>query len=205
MTKKASPLFFIIIGIIVFSSVAIFATTLTHALIAPPAEEEIAVPQNQIAVLDASSSLPVRLIIPSIGVDANVQHVGISKHGTMAVPTNYTDAGWYRYGAVPGQAGSAVMAGHLDNGFGLAGVFKNLSELHVGDEVIVVDQSGQRLHFKVVNTGVLDSATNNTQQIFGGDQTSARLNIITCEGSWQPDKKSYSERRIVYTVFDHSE
>lgn len=203
--QRSSPLFYIIVGIIIFGSVAIFATTLTHALIAPPTEQEIQVPQSKTVAEVASSTKPARLIIPSIGVDANVQYVGISKHGTMAVPTNYTDVGWYRYGAVPGRAGSAVMAGHLDNGFGLAGVFKRLDELKIGDEIVVLDQSGKRMHFKVVNTGVLDSSTNDTEKVFGGDSSTSRLNIITCEGTWQPEKKSYSERRIVYSVLDYVE
>jgi LPXTG-site transpeptidase (sortase) family protein len=201
--RKFSVLTFIILGAIILGSVAVFATTLTHALVSAPAEEEIDIPElNTHGV--ASSSLPVRLSIPSLEVDVQVQHVGISKRGNMAVPTNYTDVGWYKYGALPGAKGSAVIAGHLDNGFGQPGVFKRLTELQVGDEVIVTDQEGNRLYFEVTHFGKLESTTENTEDVFA-DVGEARLNLVTCEGEWIPEIKSYAERRIVYTILQHVE
>jgi sortase A len=194
----------ILLGIIIVGAVTIFASTLTHALVGTT-EPELPVPKTLTTSLEAASStLPVRVSIPSLGVDATIQRVGISRHGTMAVPTNYTDVGWYKYGTIPGHKGSAVMAGHLDNGFGLPGVFKNLSTLKNGDEVIVTEQNGEKLHFKVVDTGTIDSLSTDTQTIFKGDGQ-ARLNLITCEGTWHPESKSYSERRVVYTVLDRIE
>jgi sortase (surface protein transpeptidase) len=80
---------------------------------------------------------PARIRIPSIGVDAFVQDVGIGKSGNMAVPTNYDDVGWYRYGPAPGEKGSAVIDGHVDNGFGLPAVFSRLSELEAGDDIYI--------------------------------------------------------------------
>ncbi|MCC2630775.1 MAG: peptidase sortase [Candidatus Paceibacter sp.] len=184
-------------------SLAVFATTLTHALVAPKAEEEMSVSVAH-QPLEASTTDPVRLIIPSIGVDAKVQHVGISKQGTMAVPTNYTDVGWYKFGSVPGELGSAVIAGHLDNGFGLSGVFRKLGELQIGDEIIVQDKAGTRSHFRVTKTEVLGSGIQDTEEIFAMSD-SARLNLITCEGDWIPEKESYGSRRVVFTTFTYAE
>src|SRR4051812_45178718 len=94
---------------------AAFASTLVHASLAYQPEEEFKPAQLATSSAMPASSLrsaPVRLIIPSLNVDTKVQDVGIGKSGNMAVPSNYTDAGWYRYGATPGQVGSAVMDGH---------------------------------------------------------------------------------------------
>ncbi len=184
--------------LVVLGAMAVFATTLTHAVSNPKVDPEIPVPAKVAAELQsASSTLPVRLIIPSLKINARVQKVGISKHGTMAVPTNFTDVGWYKYGAIPGRVGNAVIAGHLDNALSLAGVFKHLSSLQYGDDVFVVDQAGNRLHFRVAQTATLDDTSTDTQTIFG-QTPKARLVLITCEGTWQQSRKSYTERRIVY-------
>jgi LPXTG-site transpeptidase (sortase) family protein len=143
----------------------------------------------------------VKVVIPAINVSAEVQHVGIGKSGRMAVPTNYADVGWYKYGTVPGRAGNAVVAGHVDNGFGLSGVFNRLSELDKDDEIIVEDRQGQRLVFRVVETRTFDSATEDTEEIFGPSER-ARLHLITCEGEWIPEKKTYSDRRVVTAQFE---
>jgi sortase A len=145
----------------------------------------------------ASSTAPVRLFIPAIGVDAGVQNVGITRKGTMAVPTNYKDVGWYRYGPVPGKSGSAVMAGHLDNGFGLSAVFKRLADLKENDDVFITDVSGHQLHFRVIKTGMYDYNAS-TKDIFASS-SNARLNLITCEGTWNTNSKMYSNRRVVFT------
>jgi len=50
--------------------------------------------------------LPLQLVIPSIGVSTTVQLVGLADDdtGTMGVPDNFTDVGWYKYGPRPGIA-----------------------------------------------------------------------------------------------------
>ena len=69
--------------------------------------------------LSIDADPPLRLLIPKIKVNATIQHVSITKKGAMAVPTNYTDVGWYRLCTIPGHTGSAVIDGHVDNGFGI--------------------------------------------------------------------------------------
>src|SRR5207244_3357402 len=120
------------------------------------------------------------------------------KTGNMAVPSNFTDVGWFKLGTIPGHVGSAVMDGHVDNAVALPGVFKHLATLKKGDDVYVMDKDGARLHFLVtdVQTYPYDEAP--AQEIFARADK-ARLNLITCGGTWIQAKKSYDKRVVVYT------
>ncbi|MHB1330865.1 MAG: class F sortase, partial [Minisyncoccota bacterium] len=109
---------------------------------------EIIPPQITAKDVDPSE-YPSSLIIPKIGVDASVQHVGVKENGDMANPTNFTDVGWYKDGIVPGYEGSSVIAGHVDNALALSGVFKQLSTLKNGDEVYIENRNGEKHLFKV--------------------------------------------------------
>lgn len=190
----------IIVAIITVAAIFVFGATLVHALFFSPSSE-IEVPSSSIQATQniPPKELPDRLIIPKIGVDAHVQHVGIARSGSMAVPTNYTDVAWFKLGTVPGQVGSAVIDGHVDNGLSLAAVFKRLDELAAGDDIYVQTAEGRRLHFKVQEAATYPVADVPLQRLF--DRSDApRLNLITCDGTWMPSKKMYDERHVVYAV-----
>lgn len=148
----------------------------------------------------SSSHLPLRLIIPSISVNAGVQYVGQKSNGEMANPSNFTDVGWYKNGTVPGEIGSAVIAGHLDNALALSGVFKHLGDVKQGDDVYVARKDGTKLHFvvdKIVSYPYKDAPSS---QIFLSSDGKAHLNLITCAGTWIKSAHSYSLRMVVYTT-----
>lgn len=143
---------------------------------------------------------PSRLIIPSIGVDAHIQQVGLAWQGTgdMGIPTNFTDVAWYKDGPRPGAPGSAVIDGHLDGRTVARAVFYDLAKLKVGDMVEVVDADGKSLNFKVTRVKTFayqDDAT----EVFSKEVTTPRLNLITCTGDWLPDEHSYTDRTVVFT------
>jgi LPXTG-site transpeptidase (sortase) family protein len=143
---------------------------------------------------------PMRLIIPSIAVDANIQSVGLfwNGDGSMGIPTNFTDVAWYNGGPLPGEPGSAVIDGHLDGKNVAQAVFYKLGDLKVGDLVEVIDNKGKTLQFKVV--GSKEYAYNaTTTDIFAGDVSKARLNLITCAGDWDKATKLYSQRVVIFT------
>lgn len=148
----------------------------------------------------APEALPSRLEIPEIGVDAHVQHLGITSSGLMAVPSNFTDVGWYKYGPTPGERGSAVIAGHQNNAMGLDGVFQPLEKLEVGDDVYVVSESGEKLHFRVrrVELHPYDLKGPQLEEIFQ-DTSGTYLNLITCAGNWIQEIKTNDLRLVVYT------
>ena len=152
------------------------------------------------AGLGSSFAEPSRLIIPSIGVDAHVQSVGLywDGDGTMSIPTNFTDVGWYNGGPLPGALGSAVIDGHYDGKNVKEAVFYNLGKLTPGDLVEVVDNDGTTLKFQVVSVKLYDyNAT--TTEIFSSDTSHSRLNLITCGGSWDKAQGLYSKRVVVFT------
>lgn len=184
---------------ITFCALFIFGLTLVQSFYSPASE--VTVPntgQELPTIPEGDAGAPSRLIIPDIKVDAHVQHVGIGRTGNMAVPTNYSDVGWYRYGTVPGQVGSAVVDGHVDNAFGLAGVFKDLAELREGDDVYVETKDGTRLRFVVEEVVTYDYKSVPPEKLF--ERTDGRrLNLITCGGTWLPREESYDKRIVVYT------
>jgi LPXTG-site transpeptidase (sortase) family protein len=190
--KKRSILSTFLIGIATCIALFVFITTFQQATGSSPfIEPEI---ENVLPLTDVS--VPTRLIVPTVGIDANVQHVGISKSGRMAVPTNYTDVGWYKYGSLPGEAGTAVMAGHLDNGFGQAAVFKQLEDLKPGDVITIQTQGGQAVHFKVRTSETFSAQLDSTDAIFVSSGV-PQLKLITCEGEWDKKHKTYTNRRVV--------
>lgn len=146
------------------------------------------------------SEYPSRLLIPRIGVDAAVQHVGVKENGNMANPSNFTDVGWYRLGTVPGYTGSAVVAGHVDNALALDGVFKELPSLREGDEVVVRDRKGEEHRFRVDRVETYDYLNAPAKEIFTSPDGKKHLNLITCGGTWIRSAQSYDERIVVYTT-----
>jgi LPXTG-site transpeptidase (sortase) family protein len=143
---------------------------------------------------------PVRLLIPIIGVDAIVQSVGLSKtgNGTIGIPDNFVDVAWYNKGSLPGSPGSAIIDGHLDGKKVPKAVFYNLNKLKPGDLVEVIDSKGTIFQFKVIRSQIYDYRAS-TADIFSGDVSKTRLNLITCTGSWIKDQKLYNKRIVIFT------
>lgn len=153
----------------------------------------------------ATSSDPARLIIPALSIDAPVEFVGETLRGTMGAPSAYAHAGWYGYGTIPGHLGSAVIDGHVDDGFGLPGVFAHLRDIKIGDDVYVETRAAlpagrakERLHFVVTGLETYPYDDAPTELIFGRNDK-ARLNLITCEGRWSRAANTYAKRLVVFT------
>lgn len=156
-------------------------------------------PPVDVVQAHATTSAPVRLLIPALSIDAHVQYVGVTTGGEMGVPNNFTDVAWYRNGTLPGMAGSAVMDGHVDNGLALPGVFKYLERIKIGDSVYVETRDERMLHFVVYDTEIYPYKDVPMDKLFA-ESDAARLNLITCQGSWLPGDKTYDQRLVVYAT-----
>jgi LPXTG-site transpeptidase (sortase) family protein len=157
----------------------------------PPASAE---PASLAAAADAS---PSRLVIPRIGVNATIEARGLDAGRNMETPKDFHDVAWYNLGPRPGEAGNALMNGHVDWWTGSA-VFTRLSELRPGDRVIVMRKDGSKLTFKVSSRSTV-AAGARVAALFAPSRV-ATLTLITCTGVWDPRIMSDTHRLLVSAV-----
>ncbi len=140
--------------------------------------------------------LPERVVIPAIGVDADVIELGSREDGTMEVPTDFAQAGWFRHGPRPGRVGPALIAGHVDDQTGPA-VFFRLAELSPGDHIEVHGQDGEVVTFAVRELEQHPKDAFPTERVYAGTAGS-ELRLVTCGGAFDRDVRSYRDNIIVY-------
>jgi Sortase domain len=141
---------------------------------------------------------PIRLKIPSIGVDAAVGRLGLNQDGTIEVPADFNQAGWYDKGPAPGETGPAVVLGHLDSLTGPA-VFARLGSLRQGSEVLVIRQDGSQLRFAVERVASFSSDAFPTDQVYGATPGPA-LRLITCGGNFNVGRGRYSANVVAFAT-----
>ena len=157
--------------------------------------------------------VPLELLIPSLKVKAPVIGVGLTSKNVMNTPKGpigdpiWDAAYWYRGSGIPGESGTATIAGHVNEPLGEPEIFADLEDLHPGDEIII--------HYSTIDLDILfivdqievysiqeSSEPAVLAQIFGdgplagkGPQPArdglAHLTLITCAGN------------IVNGEFDH--
>lgn len=154
-------------------------------------------PNGSATVKAIEASTPKYIRIPKLGLQANVQAVGLNAQGNMAAPNKLTDVAWYKPGPQPGAPGNAVMAGHFGKPHQTA--FWNLNQLKTGDLIEIVDSNGQLFTFEVTATEKVNPGEAERQRIFGASNAK-HLNLITCDGAWNKQSHSYDLRFIVYTT-----
>ncbi|KKT42502.1 MAG: Peptidase C60 sortase A and B [Candidatus Collierbacteria bacterium GW2011_GWD2_45_10] len=142
--------------------------------------------------------LPVRLVIPSIGVNSAIEDAYITPDGRMDVPAGSVNVAWYALGFRPGQNGSAVIGGHFGIDNGVPKVFYDLNKLKVGDKVYIADDQKKTLAFQVRSIKLFGRNDDSTP-VFVSKDGLAHLNLITCEGIWNKVEDSYPDRRVVFT------
>jgi hypothetical protein len=152
------------------------------------------VPEATTAAMAASR--PVRVRIPAIGVDSDLMDLGIQDDGTLEVPPTGFPAGWFTDAPTPGEVGPAVIAGHVDWA-GAPGVFADLRDVVVGDEVTVARADGSTAVFRVSEVGQYAKDAFPTAAVYG-DLDHAGLRVITCGGEFDAGAQSYLDNTVVF-------
>ncbi|MGW7366415.1 class F sortase [Streptomyces sp. NPDC054841] len=125
-----------------------------------------------------------RIAIPSIRVDAPMVDVGLDANGWIQAPAPQDPnlAGWYQNGIAPGQQGTAVVVGHVDNAGGPA-VFYGLGALQKGQFVEVTRYDGKVAIFEVYGVEVFSKNNFPGARVYG-DTGTPELRVITCGGGY---------------------
>ena len=180
------------------TAVPITPVPVTRAPVTPPAPDRLpglsARPAAPAPAADRAA--PGRLAVPDLGIDTRVQPVGVREDGQMAIPDDVDRVGWYRFGPIPGEPGSAVIAGHVDDAEQGLGELAPLRGAEPGDEVRVTADDGTTTRWRVVSREVITKAVLPLADLFRRDGP-PRLTLITCGGPFLPEYRSYRDNVVV--------
>ncbi|MCX5047991.1 MULTISPECIES: class F sortase [unclassified Streptomyces] len=129
-------------------------------------------------------SPPDRIRIPSIRVNAPLMGLALTRAGSLDVPpaAKKNLAGWYEAGTTPGEQGTAIVAGHVDNADGPA-VFYDLGALKKGSRIEVDRRDGSAALFSVDAVEVYDAEHFPDEKVYGAADR-PELRVITCGGGY---------------------
>jgi len=143
-----------------------------------------------------SKSVPVRVQVPSIGVDSTLMSLGLLADGSLQVPPRAFPAGWYTGAPTPGELGPAIIVGHIDWA-GVDGVFYRLHSLLPGAEIDVTRADGSTAVFRVLSVHEYPKDAFPTKLVYGNTAYSA-LRVITCGGAFNTKAHSYEGDIVAY-------
>ena len=171
----------------------------------PPAHTSapgLPVPVAPDAALPAS--LPVRVEVPSIGVDAALMELVTQANGEIETPPGDAGSpgGWYKYSPTPGQTGSAIILGHVNTNTSSEGLFYRLHELTPGQAITVTRADGTAAVFTVDKIDVYPKASFPAVEVYrNADRPEVRL--ITCAG-YDPATGEFLNNTVVYASLTSS-
>jgi hypothetical protein len=164
--------------------------------------------------------VPLEIQIPKLNVNAPMLAVGLTSGNVMDAPKGpatdpvWHTAFWYRGGGIPGDVGTATIAGHVNNPLGQPEIFAHIQDLHSGDLIIILDKYNNNTIRFIVNQVKIYSIQQSTTpavftQIFGagpvtgtGPQPApdglSHLTLITCAGTFVDGQ--FDHRTVVYAT-----
>lgn len=165
-------------------------------------------------------AVPLQLRIPALNVNAPILGVGLTDENVMDAPKGpigdpiWHAAYWYRGGSIPGDAGTATVAGHVNDPLGVPEIFADLDDLQPGDLIFIHDtRTNVYIRFIVDEVVVYSLAESSEREvlarIFGagpvagmdpqpGPDGLAHLTLITCAGDIMDGR--FDHHVVVYTT-----
>lgn len=157
----------------------LLAATVGGLVFPSPAPAKVPVPSDFHAL--ASPADPVRLLVPSVHVDAPIvpiQWVG----NTLTPPDDASLVGWWSGSARPGSAtGQTLITGHTVHTGG--GQMDHLGSIAPGGIIEIVTPTGTLWYRETqVLVYTKEQVAQHGQELFGQDRPHNRLVLVTCTG-----------------------
>lgn len=151
--------------------------------------------------------VPVRLVIPAIGVRAPVEARGTVRSKNpftgqvvdgFGVPASMHTTAWWSDGPEPGSGRMAVVLGHEQPGGD--GVFNRLNRLHPGEAVDLFDKGGAVLHLQVLSAPLtgLDKSSSALSDALNRHPAGADLALVTCGGQFDSRVGQSVDNTVVF-------
>ena len=190
-------------GVLVFLAAAVAVVLVVGARPAPGPTPQA------VEVAAAGAIVPVRLAIPAIGVDAEVESRGTVRYDNpftgqavdgYGVPESMATTSWWSDGPAPGSGRMAVILGHQRSGD--HAVFNRLHDLQAGDEVVLRGAAGEVLRLTVLGaprTG-LSKATSALADTLNGHPEGADVALVTCGGQFDDRAGTSTDNTVVFAT-----
>jgi sortase (surface protein transpeptidase) len=189
------------LGVVRFAFSGGLSTGFTGAATEIPATVQTGAPRlaAEPAAAPMTASVPVRIEIPALNVDAPVIRLGNGPDATIQVPPldNHNLAGWYDHSVMPGQDGTSVILGHVDTYTGISAFFY-IKTLAPGDLIKIVRGDGSTAVFSVDGVRKVANATFSASGILGSTPY-PELRLITCGGPFDAATRQYLDNIVVYS------
>ncbi len=144
-----------------------------------------------------SSSVPASLRIPALAIETSfTEPLALTESGEVAVPDDNYKVGWYKNSPTPGEAGPAIVLGHVDSYTGPA-IFFYLGQLKPGDDIFITREDGSEAHFEVTLLERYEQDQFPSQKVYGNINY-AGLRLITCSGTYKQGVGRYTHNLVVY-------
>jgi hypothetical protein len=185
----------------VVQAVALVAVVLTGAVRLDAARADTAADRGRgpliaVPAVAARVAPPVTLGIPRLGLTNRLIGLRKNRDGTLQVPADPARAGWYSEGPAPGDAGPAVIVGHVDDYRGPA-VFARIKSLRKNDVIRIRRADGTLATFTVQLVRTYSKRNFPTKLVYAGDPRPS-LRLITCGGAFDPVTKHYLSNTVVF-------
>ena len=151
------------------------------------------------AVNDARMQAPNPAVIriPRLGVEASIIPLGLQEDGSIEIPEDPEQAGWWLGGPEPGETGPAVILGHVDSQEEGPAVFFDLRYMKAGDEIHIDRVDGSTVSYVVDFLESHDKDEFPTDAVYGPTEQPT-LRLVTCGGDFDFGVRTYEENVIVF-------
>jgi hypothetical protein len=193
-----------VIALVLLTGLALIRNGSGEFDVGPPQPASAAAPDSRGSRAPlGSASAPLgfspaaRVRIPAIQVDAPVMAVGLDPDGWVGAPPpdDPNMAGWFTGAVSPGEKGTAVVVGHVDNAQGPA-VFYGLGALQKGNRVEVERRDGKTAVFEIYGVEVFEKADFPGDRVYGS-KGAPELRVITCGGGFSK-QNGYDGNIVVF-------
>jgi len=140
-------------------------------------------------------SEPVLISIPEISLSSPIIPVDLNKQGIVDTPDN--EVGWYLRSASVGQDSNMVLSGHFVGLDMQKGVFYDLKNLKKRSRLEVKARNGLISNYEVYETELVKTEDFPVRKVYG-KKSEASLHIITCAGTFESTRGTYSHRTVIY-------
>ncbi|KUO17503.1 class F sortase [Streptomyces dysideae] len=200
--KKRAP--WGVIALVLLTGLALIRNGSGEFDVGPPQPESAAAADSRVADGTFAGapqplpySVPDRIRIPAIQMDAPMMAVGLDAVGWVDAPPPEDPnlAGWFTGAVSPGEKGTAVVVGHVDNNQGPA-VFYGLGALKKGNRVDVARKDGKTAVFEIYGIEVFEKNNFPGDRVYGS-KGQAELRVITCGGGFSK-QNGYAGNVVVF-------